>query len=307
MLHIHDLQKGLPIFKCLSSPLRIQIIELLRREGPLPMSDIAGRLKITGGALTPHIKQLVDSGFVTISLESGKHGLQRLCSVNECYIVVDPVSVNRNANVYETEISVGQYTAYEAYPTCGLATAEHIIGTEDDPRFFASPERVNAGIVWIGHGYFEYMLPNFLKEDQKLIELQISMEVASEAPGSCEDWPSDIHFHLNGTLLCQWTSPGDFGRMRGIYTPAWWDRAWNQYGLFKLLSIDNSGTYIDGLKRSGVTLADLNINHNSSLVLRIGVPKTAINVGGLTLYGRSFGNFDQGIKMRMHYKKNTKG
>ncbi len=302
MIHVHDLQKGLPVFKCLSSEVRISIIQMLQDQGPLSMTDIADRLGITGGALTPHIKQLSECGLISIALETGRHGLQRICSANDCHILVDPMSSARSANVYETEISVGQYTGYKAYPTCGLATADHLIGVEDDPRYFASPERANAAIIWIGKGHFEYLLPNFLQADQQLMELQISLELSSEAPGVQEDWPSDIYFHLNGMELCHWTCPGDFGAMRGIYTPAWWQVNWNQYGLFKLLSIDHSGTYIDGLKRSDTTLGDLAINHNSALVLRIGVPETAEHIGGMTIFGRGFGNYDQGIKMRMHYR-----
>lgn len=303
MLFFHTLREGLSVFKCLSSQLRISILELLHQDGPMSMTDIAEKVGVTGGALTPHIKQLSSCGLIAIQLASGKHGLQRICVANECRILVAPAQSTRHANVYETEIDVGQYTGYEAFPTCGLATGDHMIGTEDDPHHFASPERVNAGILWIGQGYFEYVLHNFLQPDEQLIELQISMELASEAPGSSEDWPSDIYFHLNGTQLCHWTSPADFGRVHGIYTPDWWTRSWNQYGLFKLLSIDGDGTYIDGTKRSDVLLSDLNIAHNTPLVLRIGVPKEAKHVGGLTIYGRGFGNYDQGIKVRMHYKK----
>lgn len=302
MLHVRNLNDGLPVFKCLSSPVRIDILNLLLHSGPLCMTDIAEKLGITGGALTPHIKMLADNGFIAINFVPGKHGLQRVCSPLEVRILIDPEQVNRNINVYETEISVGQYTAYEVYPTCGLSTSEHVIGAEDDPRFFASPERVNAGILWMGHGYVEYIIPNFLKPDQQLIEMQISMELASEAPGYSEDWPSDIYFYLNGKQLCYWTSPGDFGRMRGIYTPPWWDRNWNQHGLFKLLSINNDGTFIDGGKRSDVTLDDLSIDHQSSLALRLAVPKDTRNVGGLTIYGRSFGNYEQDIQIRMHYR-----
>ena len=302
MIYLHDLQEGLPLFKCLSSPLRISILEMLQERGGMSMTDIADTLCITAGALTPHIKQLASNGLLSISFETGRHGLQRICTANDCHIVVDPTTASRCANVYESEISVGQYTGYEALPTCGLATTDGIIGKADDARFFAAPERVNAGIIWIGNGYFEYLLPNFLQPNQQLIELQISMELSSEAPGFQEDWPSDLHFYLNNKELCSWTCPGDFGRMRGIYTPAWWERNWNQHGLFKLLSIDNKGTYIDGLKRADTSLLDLEINHNSSLVLRIAAPRDAHNNGRLTIYGRGFGNYDQGLKMRMHYK-----
>ena len=35
----------------------------------------------------------------------------------------------------------------------------------------------------------------------------------------------------------------------------------------------------------------------------ISAPETAKHRGGLTIYGRSFGNYDQDIRVRMHYKE----
>jgi predicted transcriptional regulator len=280
----------------------VSILELLRSEGSMSMADIAARLNVTNGALTPHIRQLSDCSLINVNLVAGKHGLTHMCLAQDMPILIDAPRAGSPTNTYETEIGVGHFAGYEAYPTCGLATTDHLIGREDEPRHFASPERMNAGIVWIGLGYFDYVLHNFLQPDQQLIDLQISMELASEAPGSSEDWPSDLHFYLNGRLLCVWTSPGDYARMRGIYTPNWWDRNWNQYGLFKLLSIDSTGTFIDGLKRSDVTLDDLRISHSTPLIFSIAAPREAKNAGGLTIFGRGFGNYDQGIRVRMHYK-----
>ena len=129
------------------------------------------------------------------------------------------------------------------------------------------------------------------------------MEIASEAPGYREDWPSDIYFYINGVEVCCWTLPSDFGKNPGIYTPSWWDRNWNQYGQLKFLSVDSDGTYIDGIKRSEVTLEQLNITPDTTITFRFSAPDTAENVGGLTIYGRSFGNYDQDIKVRMHYEE----
>lgn len=96
MLHVHDLQAGLPIFKCLGSPLRISIIQMLQSNGAMSMGEIANALSITGGALTPHMKQLADCGLVSISSSSGKHGLMRICTANECRIMIDPIHDGRN-------------------------------------------------------------------------------------------------------------------------------------------------------------------------------------------------------------------
>ena len=66
-----------------------------------------------------------------------------------------------------------------------------------------------------------------------------------------------------------WTSPGDFGDVHGMFTPQWWPQNWNQYGLLKLLVINDYGTYIDGLKISDVsTLASP--DYSSDIRLRRG-------------------------------------
>ncbi len=302
MLQLHSVKDGLPIFKALSSEVRVAIYELLCHQGPMRMSDICENVGITNGALTSHMRLLMESGLVSVQVVPGKHGNQKLCTALKDKIVIDQAGTQSNLSVYETEISVGTYTAYEVYPTCGLATAEHVIGIEDDPRFFASPERIHAGILWMGRGYVEYIIPNYLEKGQQLLEIQISFEIASEAPGSSEDWPSDISFALNGRDLGTWTSPSDFGLIQGIYTPKWWNRIWNQHGLYKVLSINKTGSYLDGGRISNTSLEDLRIDHRSSLTLRFEVKADAKNCGGLTLYGSGFGNYNQDIRVRMHYK-----
>ncbi len=301
MLHIGSLREGLVVFKALGSQTRISILDWLGRHGPANAGELSEALRISPGALTPHLRLLMDAGLVRADAVSGKHGVQKVLSLAEDKILLEFVRGRRDVNVLETEIGVGQYTKCEIYPTCGLACAERIIGRVDDPRYFASPERVSAGILWLGQGYVEYMLPNFLEEGQTPIELQLSMELASEAPGFSEDWPSDISFYLNGVKICDWTSPADFGNDRGIFTPEWWPRNWNQHGLFKLLSINENGAFIDGVRLSAVTLGALGIAAGTPLAFRVGVESGAVHKGGLTIYGRSFGNYDQGIKMRMHY------
>lgn len=302
MLHIRSLREGLPLFRALNSDVRISIMELLYQDGPLHMSAISEKLGITAGALTPHIKALTDCGLITIEMTGGKHGVQKICCATDEKIMIEPTQQHRSFNIYETEIGIGQYTAYEVSPTCGVCTPEKIIGKVDDPRFFASPERFGAEILWFGHGYVEYMLSCFLQSNQEMVEIQISMEISSEAPGCSEDWPSDVYFSMNGVELGYWTSPGDFGRIQGIYNPSWWFRNWNQHGLYKLLTINSTGTYMDGGRISDTKLQDLKIDGGSAMLFRIYVPENAHNVGGLTIFGRSFGNYPQDIRVRVHYR-----
>lgn len=302
MKYISDMAQAVPLFKCLGSEMRIAVLELLAEKGPMQMSLIAENLGITPGSLSLHIKQLAECGLIHIRFDSGKHGIQRICSIVDEKILVDFERAISSRNVYETEIGVGLYSDYDVFPTCGISTSDHLIGIEDDPKYFSSPERIDAGILWFTTGYVEYIIPNYLEENQEPVELLIAFEIASEAPGIREDWPSDIQFTINGIPVCVWTSPGDFGKNPGIYTPKWWDPNWNQYGLLKFLSIHETGTFIDGVQVSDITLKDLNIAAGSTIKLRFSVSEESAHKGGLTLYGRSFGNYPQDITVRMQYR-----
>lgn len=302
MIHISNLKKGLPYFKALSSEVRIDILELLTKHSQLNMQDIANELKLSSGTITMHIKKLVDCGLIEVSSIPGKQGIQKLCYLPKDKLIID-IGAEVIQNAYEAEISVGHYSAYKASPTCGLATKEKLIGEVDDPRYFADPERINAQIVWFTQGYLEYHLPNYLKADESFEEIQVTMELSSEAPGICNNWPSNIHFNINGLDLGFWVSPGDFGIRKGILTPNWWFPNWNQHGLLKLLTVNDFGTFIDGLKISDASLLDLNLNYKSDMLFRISLPENS--VGGLTLFGKDFGNYSQGIHVRVLYKELT--
>lgn len=56
MLHIKTLDDGLEIFKALGSEIRIEIVKILLENHGMSMNELAGRLNITNGALTNHIK-----------------------------------------------------------------------------------------------------------------------------------------------------------------------------------------------------------------------------------------------------------
>jgi len=305
MRQICDLNAALPLFKCLGSDIRAAILTLLSTRGPMSMTELSSELGISAGSLSPHIRMLSECSLLTVEQLPGKHGTLRMCSLAEDRLIIDLTSPEGAHPVYESEVGVGQYTDYAVLPTCGLATCEHVIGAVDDTRYFASPERFNAGILWFSQGYVEYIIPNFLEREQQAVELLLSFEIASEAPGTREDWPSDLRFSINGIPLCQWTSPGDYGETRGIYAPDWWDSAWNQYGLLKFLSVDDAGTYIDGVRRSGISLQDLNLQPGTIIRFRIDAPGKGEHNGGLTLFGRGFGNYDQGIQVRMRYRQST--
>ena len=269
------------------------------------MNELASGLGITNGALTSHMKKLEETGIVKVLTEHEGHGNQKLCRVNVDKILVEIESreTEGRKNIYNTEVNVGHYSDYEVYPTCGLATDTALVGEVDDPRYFAHPDRIKARILWFTKGYVEYRIPNLLPGATKIEQIALSLEIGSEAPGTNNDWPSDISFYLNDEKIGTWTSPGDYGDVRGIFTPDWWLPNWNQYGLLKMLVINREGTFVDGLKISDVDIERFHLDYKSSIRFKLQVEESARNIGGITIFGRGFGNYNQDIKVRIAYSQ----
>ncbi|MDQ0338632.1 putative transcriptional regulator [Caldalkalibacillus uzonensis] len=293
-------EQSLPVFEALASQIRLKVIHLLA-EQPMNIRELAQAVGLSNAIMTMHVKKLEKAGIIESKMIPGKAGLQKLCFLNVDKIeIIFPSKQENKREFHQVDVSVGHFTDFNIKPTCGLATPEKIIGEFDDPRYFLDPERVNAKILWFGQGYIEYKVPNFLLASQEPEELEISLELSSEAPFTNNNWPSDIAFYLNGVHLGTWTSPGDFGDKRGKYTPEWWPSVVNQYGLLKHLRITEKGTYMDGIKLSEVTLLDIGIRE-TQWTFRIAVHEDAQHVGGVTIYGTGFGNYNQDIIFRLYY------
>ncbi|MBD2869183.1 ArsR/SmtB family transcription factor [Paenibacillus arenilitoris] len=296
-------ESHLPVYEALASDVRLKIIHLLARQD-MNIKDLAQALELSSPIMTMHVKKLEKAGLISSEMVSGGAGTKKMCKLVTDRIEIDFPTRSRPAfrAYHESIVSVGHYTDFEIEPTCGLATTSKVIGMFDEPRFFLDPERMNAKILWFGSGYIEYKIANFLLKSEKPAELEISFEISSEAPLANDNWPSDITFYLNDTKIGMWTSPGDFGGKRGKFTPEWWRDDINQYGLLKVLKITPDGTYIDGRRISRVTLDDVGIG-NKQLKFRIAVEPDAEHVGGVTLFGAGFGNYNQDIVFKLYYER----
>ncbi|WP_169087929.1 ArsR/SmtB family transcription factor [Paenibacillus sp. PL91] len=294
----------LPVYEALASDVRLRIIQLLAKQ-EMNIKDLAQALELSSPIMTMHVKKLEKAGLISSEMVSSSGGTKKMCKLITDSIEIDFPSKSRPAlrTYHESIVSVGHYTDFEVEPTCGLATTVKVIGMFDEPRFFLDSERTNAKILWFSSGFIEYKIANFLLKSEKPTELEISFEISSEAPFANENWPSDISFYINGTKIGLWTSPGDFGGKRGKYTPDWWWDEINQYGLLKVLKITPNGTFIDGQQISDVTLDDIDIL-NKQWKFRIAVEEDAENVGGVTLFGAGFGNYNQDIVFKLYYERN---
>lgn len=62
-----------PALKALAHPLRVSLLELLRRDGPATASSLARRLDETSGATSYHLRQLHRAGLVDEDAERGNN------------------------------------------------------------------------------------------------------------------------------------------------------------------------------------------------------------------------------------------
>ncbi len=295
---------GIAVYKALASETRIQILSLLANQ-PATSSDLADALHMSKAIVSRHLKELEDVHLVHLSHNyQSNDGRKKVYTLN-----VDHININFPHRIYLPykkkvhEINLGLYSDFMVEPTCGLASADKIIGAFDDTRSFVSNDRVNASLLWFSKGYVEYLVPNLLNEGERPELLELSMEISSEFPDSNNTWPSDITFTVNGIELGTWTCPGNYSDVRGKLTPAWWDDRYSQYGLLIHLRSSHHDTGIDGHYLSHINIDDLKLDESPFITLRIGVKDDAENVGGVTLFGSSFGNAAQNIVMTLYYSE----
>jgi len=287
--------------KALASLPRWQILQCLAY-GTRSVNDVANLLRLPPSTVAAHIKILEDAGFIHTELQPASHGLQKVCARTYDNVLVQlPYNAHTPTHVAEVSMPIGGYTHCHVAGTCGLAGPHALIGHLDDPFSFYEPDRTNAGLIWFRSGFVEYQFPNRLPMGAQPISLQLATEICSEAPLHNNAWPSDITLWLNGREVGTWTSPSDFGGQRGRLTPSWWDTKDTQYGLLKRWLITNDGAFIDGMPLSSLTLRDLDLANERLVTVRLGVKTDTLHVGGINLFGHTFGNYAQDVVLRLEY------
>lgn len=298
-----DPQEDMAVLKGLASPVRVRILKLLHERGSLNVNDIAAVLSLPQSTVSSNVQILEEAGLVRSEIQKARKGNQKICHslFDEVLVAFKEDIAKVKSGHIEVSMPIGLYTSCDVSAPCGLCTPDGVVGLLDVPDTFLDPDRMRAGLIWFTRGNVEYQFPNNAKLNNTQIEaIEFSLELSSEVPGTSADWPSDISIWINGTLVGTWTSPGDYGDKRGVYTPDWWKLKGSQYGKLKTFKVDNTGSFVDGLKISPITLRDLDIAAHHSIRLRIGIRNEAAHPGGLNIFGRGFGNYDQDILMRVY-------
>lgn len=299
---IVDPEEGIEVLKAFASPARVKVLKLLHTKGAMNINEIAAALDLPQSSVSANVQILEEAGLIRTETQRARKGNQKLCHTlfDEVLVMFKEDNAAANADSVEVAMPLGLYTSCEVSAPCGLCSTQGIIGLLDVPDTFLDPARMGAGLIWFTRGYVEYQFPNNTKlMTGKLALMEFAMELSSEAPGTAANWPSDISVSVNKIDICTWTSPGDYGDQRGVYTPSWWKLKGSQYGMLKTFRVTESGTYVDGMKISPVALKDLELDEHRSIRLRIGIREDAKHPGGINIFGRGFGNYDQDIVLRM--------
>jgi predicted transcriptional regulator len=291
------------VLRGLASPVRVKILKALHLRGGMNVNDIADLLELPQSTVSSNLQILEEAGLIKTETQKARKGNQKICRAvfDEVLVMFKEDVAATKQNIIEVAMPVGLYTSCEVSAPCGLCSTEGIIGLLDVPDIFLDPGRMRAGLMWFTRGFVEYQFPNNARLSKVNIEaLEFSLELSSEVPGTATEWPSEITIWVNQQDVGTWTSPGDFGDQRGVYTPDWWTLRGSQYGMLKTWRVARDGTYVDGVKISPVSLKDLDVANHHSIRLRIGVKENAKYPGGVNIFGRGFGNYDQDIVMRIH-------
>jgi len=304
-----NIGEGFDVLKGLASPIRISILKTLHEKGRQNVNELSARLRLPQSTVATNVQVLEEAGLIATETVKATKGHQKICSARYDEIIVrfEGEKPQRTPNLIEVAMPLGLFTNCEVSAPCGLCSTEGIIGLLDVPDSFLDPSRVSAALLWFGRGYVEYKFPNNAKLLNKPVEsVEFSMELSSEVPGTNLNWPSDITLWVNDIPVGTWTSPGDYGDQRGVYTPDWWKLEGSQYGKLKTWRIARNGTFIDGVRISDVNTAEIDLPNHSSIRLRIGIDEKAEHPGGVNIFGKGFGNYGHDIIMRLQLQESRK-
>lgn len=305
-LNLKDTEHAAKVCRALSSQTRLEILRHITTAS-LTISQLAEVFMLPMSSMCLHIKILKDAGLIETYPKPGLHGTQKLCAIITSKVTLDIFShfdlENETPPVY-VEMPVGHFSNCEVTPPCGLAATDFYLSEEDSPYGFFSGERFKAGLIWFTNGSLEYKFPNEALQKGALKQIEISFEICSEAPGYRNDWPSDIDLDLNHKHVTTLHLSGDYGGRRGIYNPSWWSDTNSQYGDYIILCIKHDGCYMNQTKISDETIESLELKngYHFSFSLKCNNTTSSYTGGGMNLFGKQFGDYNQGIVMKVEYE-----
>ena len=289
------------IARALSVEERLNILRYMLNKS-VSISEISKSLDIPISSVSRHIDILEDAGLIVISYQPGLKGHTKYCAQAVLDVKFSLVAdkVDSKLKSYVTEMPIGMYSDCKVNAPCGMVGKEKQLGPFDDAQMFYSPMRAQAECLWFKSGYVTYVFSAPQKNNELRKRISFSLEICSDTIYYNNDWPSDITFSINGIEVLTYTSPGNFGGKRGRLTPAYWPITSSQFGQLKKVSVDKEGVYLDNVfMHKQITFDDLHLFENDSITFTVQVKEDAEYCGGVSLFGKNFGDFEQAVIMKI--------
>lgn len=306
-LTLSDDKKVEKVATALNSSTRRKILAMLGKNS-FTIMEIAENLNMSVSNISFHVKLLQQAGFINLTHNASKRGNEKIVALEkhclELFCTDEDAPDNNFFHSFNTELPIGSFSLFDIAAPCGIADAEgHLLGAEALPDIFYSYRRIKAEIVWFTSGYLEYHIPNTSIKNNILQSIVLSAEICSECANYNNSFKSDITFWLNDKEVCTYTSPGDFGGRRGIFTPANWPSSSTQFGMLVQIRIDENGILLNHQNVSGEYCIDdfAFLTREKCIRLKIGVKPNAKYPGGINLFGKNFGDYAQGIRFTANY------
>ncbi len=296
-----DHENIVKIARAFASEERLAILKFMLNRS-VSVSMIASELDMPISSVSRHIDVLADAGLIAINYQPGLKGHTKFCAqaVLDTKFTLEAVSAEKKSTSFYVEMPIGMYSDCKINAPCGMIGKDATLGAYDDTKLFFSPERAQAECLWFESGRIAYVFPTPTEKKQDRHRISFSLEICSDTLYYNNDWPSDITVKINGIECLTFTSPGNFGGKRGKNTPMYWPVTSSQFGQLKKISVDTDGVYLDNVFcHKQVTFADLHLFDADNIRFELEVKEDAVHRGGITLFGKNFGDFDQSIIMKI--------
>lgn len=301
--NIHDYDKIEKIGKALSSRERIRILQLISRQ-PMNLYEISVNLSIPFSSVHRHIKVLSDAEMIITDYKPTKKRHEKVCALGMVTAMFNfgqpPLS---DPLLTSVEMPIGMYRDCAIDPPCGMLSSEGKLGTFDTPSVFYGPNTSQAELLWFNKGYVAYRFPNE-RRNEPIEAVSFSFELCSETMYYNNKWESDIFVEINNRYCATIHSLGDYGGRRGNLSPDFWELTNTQFGKLYTVTVNKNGVFLDEAFHSNhFKIDNLNLSEKPFIDLKIGVKEDAAHVGGMNLFGKNFGDYNQAIVMTIKYKK----
>ena len=292
------------ICEALSNKKRLEILNILQIPPcSISVTDLSNKLNIPISTLKHHLDILYAASLITISYMTTKYGTTKIIARDlhgvNLKLYKNIKEVKKTLKTKKISIGVGHFNNVYS-DNFGFATDKEFINFLGTSYFH--PKRIDAQLVFSTSGQIEYYVDNTIAKTNNIKKLKISLEICSEAPFYNNDFISDITFWINNKEILTYVSSGDYGERKGLLNPAWWSPNNTQYGKLLIITIDETGVYLDSeLINKKVNINTLNLDSSNKIILKIGNKTTARNIGGWNIFGKNLGDYPQDIDFEFFY------